>query len=581
MTRGRGSDLALIGRLLGLARPWWPHMGALTLVYLLAVPLALAAPLPLAIAVDGVLGGGRLPGVVDALVPEAWRSSGALLALAGSLVVSLALLQQVQGLGSNALGTLVGEKLVLDLRARLFSHAQRLSLSYHDTRGITHSIYRIQWDAPSIQHVAVNGVIPLAVAGLTLAGMLVVTARIDPLLAAVALAVSPLLLGLTRAYRRPLRVRYREVKDLETRALSVVQEVLSAVRVVKAFGKEDDEERRFMSESSHGTRARIRLSLFQGGFDTLVGLTTAAGMAAVLVIGVHRVEAGLLSLGSLLVVMAYVAQLYGPLRTLSNKTADIQASLTSAERDYALLDEQREVPERPDARPLSSARGAIAFERVSFGYSPERRVIHAVSFEVAQGQRVGIAGHTGAGKTTLVSLLTRFYDPLEGRILLDGIDLRDLRLKDLRRQFAIVLQEPVLFAASIGENIAYARPGARFEEIVAATRAANAHDFVSSLPDGYATAVGERGMKLSGGERQRIALARAFLKDAPILIMDEPTSSVDVKTEEGIMQAMERLMSGRTTFLIAHRLSTLDGCDLRLELKEGRLLSACLEAQAG
>jgi ATP-binding cassette subfamily B protein len=281
-----------------------------------------------------------------------------------------------------------------------------------------------------------------------------------------------------------------------------------------------------------------------------------------------------LTIGGLLLVMAYLAQLYGPLTTISRKVATIQSHLASLDRAFAVLDTAPDVPERTGARELVRADGAVSFRNVSFGYAADRAILRDVSFDLTPGTRLGISGTTGAGKTTLVSLLTRFYDPAEGQILLDGVDLRDYRLADLRAQFAIVLQEPVLFSTTLGENIAYGRPGASEGEIIEAAKAANVHDFIVGLPEGYDTPVGERGMRLSGGERQRISLARAFLKDAPILILDEPTSSVDTVTEGLIMEAMERLMRGRTTLMIAHRLSTLAHCDTRISLTEGRVTVA-------
>ena len=306
----------------------------------------------------------------------------------------------------------------------------------------------------------------------------------------------------------------------------------------------------------------------------MVGLVIAAGEAAVIFIGVRNVQAGTLTLGDLLLVMGYLSQLYRPLQSISKKVGDLQGSLASAERTFALLDQTPEVIEKPNAIPLSRASGALSFQNVSFAYEggENNPVLQNVSFEVGPGTRVGIAGATGAGKTTLVSLLTRFYDPTSGQITLDGVDLRDYKIADLRKQFAIVLQEPVLFSTSIAENIAYANPDATYEEIVAAARAANAHEFTTNLPEGYHTQVGERGMRLSGGERQRISLARAFLKDSPVLILDEPTSSVDEKTEAVIMEAMTQLMLGRTTFMIAHRLSTLEQCDVRLKIEQGRVI---------
>jgi ATP-binding cassette subfamily B protein len=566
-------DLPLYRRLLREVRPYAPHIAGSLLLSLLACPLALLTPLPLKIAVDSALGDRPLPGWLDALLPPAVpRSDTAVLLLAAGLMVAVALLSQLRGLAAALLTTYAGERLVLNFRTRLFEHAQRLSLAYHDTRGTGDSCYRIQYDAGSLQSLVLDGVIPFVTAALTLAGMLYLTARLDWGLALVALAVAPVLFLVSWAYRPRLRNQSREVKKLESSALSVVQEVLGALRVVKAFGQEGRERERLALRSREGMRARLRLLATEGGYGLLVGLTTAAGTAAVLSLGARHVRAGVLTLGDLLLVLGYLAQLYEPLKTMSRKAASLQSHLASAERAFALLDEAPDVAERPHARPLARAAGAVAFRRVSFAYGDGRPVLRDISFEVGPGARVGIAGMTGAGKTTLVNLLTRFYDPTDGQIVLDGVDLRDYRLADLRHQFAIVLQEPVLFSASVGENIAYARPGTSEEEIVRAARAANAHDFIAGLPEGYRTPVGERGLCLSGGERQRLALARAFLKDAPLLILDEPTSSVDVRTEAVIMEAMHRLMRGRTTFLIAHRLGTLEGCDLLVRIEGGRLV---------
>src|SRR5947209_4267395 len=326
-------------------------------------------------------------------------------------------------------------------------------------------------------------------------------------------------------------------------------------------------------------RKQAGLSRAVGSFGMLIALLMGLGGAAVLFVGARRVQAGALTVGDLVLVMAYLQQLYEPLQTISKKAGSLQASLASAERVFALLDQAPDLVEAPHARRLKRASGAVAFRDVWFSYDGEDPALRGISFKLEPGTSLGIAGATGAGKTTLVNLLARFYDPTVGRIELDGIDLRDYRLADLREQFAIVLQEPVLFSTSIAENIAYARPSASRTEIEAAAAAANVHDFISGLPDGYQTPVGERGMRLSGGERQRISLARAFLKDAPVLILDEPTSSLDYKTEAGVLEAMERLMQGRTTFLIAHRLTTLAGCDLQLQVDNGRLLA--FESTAG
>jgi ATP-binding cassette subfamily B protein len=564
-TDRHSSNLFLFRRLLRQARRYWPHLVGLLALSLLAPSLKLLSPLPLKFAVDGVLGGHPPPGPLGRL------GGPGLLAAAAGLLVLIALVGQVVGLMGSLLGTYTGEKLVRGFRAVLFRQAQRLSLAYHDTKGTSDSTYRIQYDAPCVQTVVVDGVIPLVTSAFTLVTMVVVVTLLDWQLALVALAVAPALFLLSHVYGRRLKKQSREAKKIESSAQAVIQEVLAAIRVVKAFGQEEREQGRFVTQSDQGMRARLRIAVLSGLLGLLIGLTVAVGTAAVLYIGVTHVQAGKLTLGELLVVLAYLAQLYGPLETLSKKVADMQKSLVGAERAFALLDEVPEVAERPDAKPIDRAAGDVVFDDVCFAYPDNPPVIHEVSFAVPAGTRVGIKGKTGAGKSTLMSLLTRFYDPSAGQIALDGVDLRDYRLADLRNQFAIVLQEPVLFSTSVAENIAYARPGATDAEVVAAAEAANAHDFITRLPDGYETKVGERGLRLSGGERQRIALARAFLKDAPVLILDEPTSSVDVATEALIVEAMERLMRGRTVFMIAHRLSTLRGCDLILEVRDGRL----------
>jgi len=572
MNPSRSTDLALFRRLLLEVRPYLPHMGLLLLVGLLATPLTLVTPLPLKIAVDTVLGSHPLPGPVRAALPRGMApTQGQCLAIAVGLLVATALLKQGQDLANNLLKKYVVERMTLDLRARVFRHAHRLSFTYHDRQGTADAAYRIQQDVPDAQSIVVESVFPSITAFITLVSMFLVTAKMDWQLAVVALSITPILFFVNRHYRRQFRGRWRAVKNLESSALAVIHEALGALRVVKAFGQEDREESRFLDRSGQGMWARIRLTAYEGGFGLQVGVLTAIGTAGVLWLGVQHVRTGVLTLGQLLVVMGYLTQLYDPLKTLSRKAATFQSKLTSAERVFSLIDNPPDVREKPRARSLARARGEIEFRHVSFGYTDRRTVLENVSFALPAGARLGITGPTGAGKTTLVSLLLRFYDPAEGEILLDGVDLRDYRIADLRNQFALVLQEPVLFSSSIGENIAYARPGASDQAIVEAAKVANAHEFITRLPQGYDTVVGERGMSLSGGERQRISLARAFLKDAPILVLDEPTSAVDLRTEALIIGALEQLMRGRTTLMIAHRLSTLESCDHRLDVDHGRV----------
>jgi ATP-binding cassette subfamily B protein len=553
-------------------------MFIILLLELLAIPLALLVPVPLKIAVDSAVGAEPLPSVIAWMVPMKYTDSpAAILVTAALLILFIAFLTQAQSVVKWLLQTFVGEKLVMNFRAELLRHSQRLSLAYHDLKGTSDAIYRIQYDASSIQWILINGITPFITASLTVVGMIYVTARIDRTLAIIALTVAPILFLLVHIYRGRLRNQWKEVKILETNALSVVQEVLGSLRVVKAFAQEEREQRRFLTHAYKGIWARIRVVLSESGFGLFVGLTTAAGTAAVLFIGIRHVQSEVLTLGDLIIVMAYLAQLYHPLQTIGKQVASLQGSLASAERALTLLDESPGVSEKPNARSIDRATGSVNFSAVSFGYTTKEMVLHNLSFDIPAGVRVGIAGRTGAGKTTIMSLLTRFYDPSSGTIYLDNTDIREYKLKDLRRQFAIVLQEPVLLSTSIAENIAYARPDATEREIIEAARAANAHEFITGLTEGYNTLVGERGLRLSGGERQRIALARAFLRDAPVLILDEPTSSVDIHTEQIIIEAMDRLMRNRTTFIIAHRLNTLMNCDMLLVINEGKLITVTSE----
>ncbi len=552
----------------------WRLVAAVFVVGLLASPLALLAPLPLKIGVDTVLGSRPLTAWVAALLPASVaRSSSALLALVAVLAILIAVATQLQVAAQKYLTVLAGERLQLDFRARLFQHLQRLSLTYHDTIGTADSMYRIQQDAPAIRSLVIDGFIPLVSSAVTLAGMIYVTFRLDWRLAVAAVAASPPLLLIAQVYRPRLRRQSRDVRRLESVALGVIHEALGALRVVKVFGQERREEERFVRRSGDGVSGRVGLALAEGSFSIAIGVITAASMTIVLFLGIAHVRSGLLTLGDLLLVMGYVAKLYDPMKTISRKSATLQGYLASVERAFAVLDERPDVDERSDARPISRARGAIAFEHVSFAYAPDRPVLHDVSFSIPAGASLGIEGATGAGKSTLISLLTRLYDPTEGRILLDGVDLRDYRRADLRRQFAVVLQESVLFSASIAENIAYAVPGATGEQIVAAARAANAHEFIERLPQGYDTEVGERGVKLSGGQRQRVAIARAFLTDSPVLLLDEPTSGVDPHTEAAIVEALGRLQEGRTVIIISHRPSAVARCTALVTMERGRIVA--------
>jgi ATP-binding cassette subfamily B protein len=561
-----------LGRVMEQTRPLWPHLLGVLLLTLVSTPLALLLPLPLKMVVDSVINRHPAPQLLTRWLPGSWTdSSPGLLILAAGMLLLIGALMQVQVLLSWMLQTYTGERIVHDFRARLFWHVQRLGLSFHDRRGTADLAYRIQHDAPAIQLVTIQGVIPFVSSLFAFVGMAYVTARMDWKLAVIAFTVSPALIGLSRAACRKTHDGWHEVKELDSSAMSVLTEVLAAVRLVKAFGRENKEDDRFTLRSSRRMRSQLRLAAIQASYYCATAMLITFGTAAALWVGARHVESGVLTLGELLIVMAYMTQLYEPLRTMANKLPELQASLVSIERAFALLDEIPESLDAPGAQAMAKTKGDIEFQNVSFAYPNGRKVVGNVSFRVKPGTRVGILGPTGSGKSTLLSLLTRFYDPTEGRILLDGVDIHEYRLRDLRNQFAIVPQDPVLFSTSIAENIAFARQDVEEAEVMEAAKMANAHDFITRLPNGYQTEVGDRGACLSGGERQRVAIARALLKDSPILILDEPTSAVDSKTEAGVMAATNHLLAGRTSFMIAHRLSTLENCDMLLRFYDGKL----------
>lgn len=563
------------GRVLREARRYWWHIGGLLALSLLATPLALLTPLPVKLVVDSVLGDAPVPGFLRTVLPaSAVASPDAVLLVAVGLVVLVAVGQRVRVLVKGVLKVYTGQRILLATRARLLGRAQRLSLSYHDAVGSTDSTYRIHTDAQAVKTLATGGVIPFVSAVTQLVAMITVTVAVDAQLAMVALLVTPALYLALRANVARLHGGWHGVTKMDSSIMSRTQEVLGGLRVVSAFGQEDRERDHYLRRGREKARARTRLAILENWLGLLIGTIVAIGTAAVLYVGVGNVLDGSLTLGSLLLVMGYLTQLYGPLESIAERVGTVQSAVVGAERAFELLDRAPGVPERPDARELRRAQGGIAVERVSFRYDDEVPVLREVSLRIEPGETVGISGATGAGKTTLVNLLARFFDPTEGRILLDGVDLRDFRVADLRRQFAIVLQDPLLFSTSIAENIGYARPEADRAEIEAAARAAHVHEFVETLPDGYETTVGERGMRMSGGQRQRLSLARAFLADAPIVILDEPTSAVDSATEDAIRDAIRRLTSDRTTLVIAHRASMFDLCDRVVALADGRLTRA-------
>ena len=562
-------------------RPYlWPLV-VLLIVSLLAVPMTLIFPLPIKLLVDSVLGSQPLPGYLTIFVGSQVSKTLALW-LAISILMAAAVLTYLQNLVNVWYSNKVGNRMTLDVRARLFRQMQRLSVAYHDTMGAADSAYRTLNDAPMLRSFGIDSLIPLTTSILTLGAMILVMVFLDWELALIALLVSPLMFLLTFVFRPRIRAGWRKFRASESAAMAVAQESLGASRLVKSYGQEERKNKELVSHYDASLSASLKVQVDSAVYSLLVGILTAAGLAAVLYIGIGHVQAGIgnLTLGSLLVVNYYVTQLYGPLRNVGQSILDIQMSLTGVERYRAVLDEKPDVPELPNAIPLARARGNIAFRNVSFVYTKDHPVLHDITFELPSGNRLGVVGPTGSGKTTLSTLLLRLFDPTEGVITLDDLDLKDYKLADLRNQYAVVHQETVLFSTSVAENIRFAKPNATMDEVIAAATAAKAQDFITNLPNGYDTLVGERGMKLSGGERQRISLARVFLKDAPILILDEPTSSLDVHTESAILDTIQELMKGRTTMMIAHRPSTLRDCNMILVLEGGRVNRVTSEVES-
>lgn len=569
-------DQKLFARILQQVQPYRFKIISYFLLSLLATPLALLTPIPMKIVVDNVIGGQELPYWIDAVIPNFMEQpASSLLLTAIGLFLLITLLSALQRLYcENILLTKITQEILMDFRGRLLKHAQKLSIGFHDSKGSAHSSYRIQYDASAVQNIIFSTIIPSISAVVTFFSMLYIMLALDTSLALVALVVAPFVFLLTNYYRKPLRRAWKQYKRLDYTSISVINEVLNMIRVIKIFGREEHEGSRFFEEATKANRSRIRVEWLQAGMTLLMTLITAGGTVLVLYMGTLHVIDGQLSLGNLLVIISYLSQLYEPFKTIGRKFAGMQSYLASAERAFSLLDQPEEVPEVPGALQIDQARGDVVFENVSFAYNQRQEVLHDISFEVKSGMRVGIAGKTGAGKSTLISLLFRFYDPSSGRIILDGRDLRDYQLHELRKQFSIVLQDSFLFSGTIRENIAYGALNCSEEEIIRAAKVANADEFIRKLPDGYLTKVGEKGMQLSGGERQRIALARAFIANAPIMVFDEPTSSIDTKTEAAIVESMEKVMKGRTTFIIAHRLSTLESCDLLLIIDQGRIIKS-------
>jgi len=563
--------LKYLPRVLRYLLPHWRLVAVSAALIVLGALVGLLVPWPLKFLVDNVLSAQPMPPTLVWLLGPLAQNRMSLLVLTVVAGFVLVLVQNGLSVLDSYVNTKIDQSMVLDFRSDLFRHAQRLSLAFHDQRRSGMLIYVINFQADAVARV-IMAIPPLAQSALTLVGMVWVSYTIDPTLSLLSLTVVPFLYYSVHFYAKHIQRRLAQVLAAEGESLSIIHEAMSMLRVIVAFGREDYEYGRFRKQGETTIRGRIRVTVWQTLFSLAVNLTTAAGTALVLGFGAYHVMEGRLTLGQLLVVMGYIALIYKPLETISSTIGSLQTVFVALGVSFQLLDTPPDIHDEPGAIDIGRARGDFAFEDVCFNYSSRVETLQDISFDVKAGQVVAIVGPTGAGKTTLMSLVPRFYDLKRGRIRLDGRDTRTLTLQSLRRQISVVLQEPLLFSGTIAENIRYGRLDATMDEIMEAARSANAHDFIMGLPNRYDTELGERGVQLSGGERQRISVARAFLKDAPILILDEPTSSIDSKTEAVILDALDRLMVGRTTFMIAHRLSTIRRADVILVLDHGRLV---------
>jgi ATP-binding cassette subfamily B protein/subfamily B ATP-binding cassette protein MsbA len=551
-------------------------LSAVLSTMLVTIGLDLLKPWPMKILVDHVLQGDPLP---DSLATAAGWLLGPfqpedLIGWCVAATVVLFLATWLCRLCLSLLSINLGQRLVYDLAGELLGHLHRLSLRFHSRHSVGDSMRRVTGDCGCVATIVKDALLPVLTSVVSLCVMFAIMWQLDASLTLLSLLVVPCMIAVFRRYAGPMMECSYQQHEVEGEVYDVVEQTLSAIPVVQAFGRERQAEQRFRGVTRRVVEAALALASVQMRFKVLMGASTALGTAAIIWVGANHVLDGKLSVGSILVFLSYLASLYGPLEALMYTSSTIQGAAGSARRVLEILETQPEVADCPGAVALSVPQGLVRMENVTFGYEPGRPVLREVTLQVQPGQTVALVGATGAGKTTLASLIPRFFDPWNGRVTIDGMDIREVRVQSLRVQVGLVLQDAFLFPLTIAENIAYGSPHASHEKIEAAARAANAHDFIERLPDGYNTLVGQRGATLSGGERQRLSIARAFLKNAPILILDEPTSALDVKTEKLLLDALSRLLKGRTTIIIAHRLSTIRHADGIVVLHEGKVVES-------
>ena len=560
-------------RLSYLLRPHWPQL-ALAFVAVLGESITdLLEPWPLKIVFDNVLGSKKLPDWLASIVHSvAGTNKTSILSFVVVMVLIIAAVGAVSTYFEKYLTTSVAQWVSHDLRRTLYNHIQKLSLSFHDNKRTGDLISRITSDIDTIQDFISQVLLGFLVNALTLIGMLVVMFYLNWHFTLIALSVAPLLFIVVYSFTSRIKKASRDVRKKEGEIASIASEVLSSIHVVKAFTREEYEQQRFEKQSLETVESALAARSLKAKLTPIVEVIVAAGTCLVLWYGVRLVLAGTITPGSLLVFLLYLGKMYKPMRDLSKMTDTISKTQVGYERIREVVETDREVRNLPGARPAPRLKGEIEFRHVNFKYADRPLTLKDVNFKLEPGQVGALVGPTGAGKTTIASLIARFYEPTGGQVLIDGKDVRAYKIKSLRRQISFVLQESLLFHAPIWQNIAYGRPEASRHEIIKAAKLANADEFIVKLPEAYDTMVGERGVTLSGGQRQRIAIARAIVRNSPILILDEPTSGLDAASEELVFDALQRLMEGRTSIVIAHRLSTIQKADVIFVIDDGTIV---------
>jgi ABC-type multidrug transport system fused ATPase/permease subunit len=553
-----------------LVRPYTGWLVIVLIAMLIETAMSLASPWPLKVVIDSVLSSHPLPEWLRVLKDfSVGDSKGGLALLAGIGVVLIAIVGAIATYIDNYYTESVGQWVANDLRIRIYDHLQRMSLSYFDKQQTGTMLSTITSDVATVQNFASSNTLSLLVDILTIAGVLGLMFWLNWDFALIAVAVTPFLLMFVSRFKKAVKKATHEVRLHQADIVSVVQEGLESVRVVKAFGRESLEDSR-LGDVSHATvEAALKARRVKSLLSPIVSVVVALCTAVVLWRGASLILSDVMTVGVLTVFLAYLGKFFKPVQDLAKNTNAIAQAAVSLERIKRILDTDDVIKDRPDAQTLETTEGTISFEHVAFGYDPGAPVLKDVTFVVEAGQKLGVVGTTGGGKSTVVSLIPRFYDVDGGHVLIDGVDVRQYTKESLRSQVGFVLQETVLFFGTIKSNIGYGRAGASDAEIVEAAKLANAHDFISAMPEGYDTLVGERGLTMSGGQRQRIGIARAIVRNSPILILDEPTAALDTESERLVMEGLSKLMKGRTVITIAHRLSTIRDADKIIVLDGG------------